>query len=343
MTIDALARLSAANPVSAPPAVESAERLRRLIDDERPSEVASGQPDRRRRVAPRVLSVSLLAVGVAAVVALLATGSSGPGVNIAAGAYAATSPGSGIVEAEFVVRSYHEGRLVATLRQREWVDAATDQRRELVRIDGAPAGRRTSGAPRGVRPVHAVQDRVEAPGLIENWTSGSEAHMIHRMRTSGDLQISGAIEGIRLDGVEGIKLYRRLYREGAMRLVGRERVGGRLLWKLESHLPPALAREIHTRLIVLVDPKTFLPVREIEHPVAEVGSSEHGPRRWLRLGRVESDLVVYRHIPAGKAATELFDLAAQHPGARVVTSPGIAGRFRSLHPRRAHKPDGETP
>ena len=109
------------------------------------------------------------------------------------------------------------------------------------------------------------------------------------------------------DGVEGIALYRALYREGLMRLVGHERRDGQSLWKLESR-PISYGANgrriaIRTRLVVLVAPKTFLPIieRVIDaelpgHPIA-----------------LESDLLSYRHLPSGQSAANQLSLAAQHP------------------------------
>jgi len=114
------------------------------------------------------------------------------------------------------------------------------------------------------------------------------------------------VEGT-LDGVEGITLYRALYREGLMRLVGRELRDGQSLWKLESAPASYDANgrkiAIRTRLVVLVDPKTFLPIAErvIDaalpgHPVA-----------------LESNLLSYRRLPSGQSVANLLSVAAQHP------------------------------
>jgi hypothetical protein len=75
------------------------------------------------------------------------------------------------------------------------------------------------------------------------------------------------------------------------------------------------------RLIVLVDPKTFLPVSERQVDVELPG----------RPTVVESNLISYRHVLGGDAAGKLFDLAAQHPSARVRTSTIGSSRFVRLH------------
>jgi hypothetical protein len=117
------------------------------------------------------------------------------------------------------------------------------------------------------------------------------------------------IAGITLDGVEGIKFFRLLYRDGQVRVVGRERRDGRLLWKLESH-PEQRGIDDHTRLIVLVDPHTFLPVFERQIDIALPGHP----------AMVESELLSYRTVLGSPAAASVFDLAAQHPGTRVLTA-----------------------
>lgn len=270
-------------------------------------------PRRLRALAPLPL---LIAAAIVAV--LLNAGASGPSLNVAAAAYAATSLPSGVVEATFVTHVYRGSDAGATLRQREWVQAAGARRREL----------NTLSEP-GARPGAAnVSDWVFAPQRWEVWTAMSEPRVIHRTRWTGHGRVPDAhfgFGGLGLYGVEGVQLYRRLYRAGAIRLVGKERYDGRLLWKLESH-SARRERESHMRLVVLVDPHTFLPivVRQLDtflpgHPTT-----------------VESDTLSYRILPEGATNEKLFDLAAQHPGTRVVTRVSAGLRFRAQHrpPRR---------
>ncbi len=127
---------------------------------------------------------------------------------------------------------------------------------------------------------------------------------------------------ITLEGVEGIALYRTLYRNGLMRLVGRERRDGRSLWKLESRPASYDANgrrvAIHTRLVVLVDPKTFLPIVERLIDVVLPGHPT----------LLESDLLSYRRLPSSEGHSKLFELTAQHPNARVLRgwTPSIPAR-----------------
>jgi hypothetical protein len=320
MTVDSMARLAAANPVPDPPAVEPAERLRRLIEDDMPPIDLGDRRDGRSRIRRRAFAGVVVAVGASAAGVLLTAGSSGPGVNVAAAAYAATAPQSGIVEAVFMVHIFRGSQAGGTLRQREWNDAAAGLRREMD----------TTTGPLGDTGETHVLESVYAPGRWENWSGGREANVVQRLRTPRDMKGSVAFGGISLDGVEGIKLYRELYRKGWMRLVGHERHEGRLLWKLESRPivyadanGRRLAVHTHTRLIVLVDPKTFLPLSERQIDVALPGHPTV----------VESNLVSYRHLPAGESEGKLFDLAAQHPGARVLTRTMVP-RFRSMHGKR---------
>lgn len=359
MMSDAMGRLAAANPVTEPPAVESAERLRRLIEDDTAAVAggrskSQGRPTGHRRVrGTRMLAGALLTIGAAAAGLLLLGGSSDSGLNVAAAAYAATSPRAGIVEAVFVARRYPQGRIAgATLRQQEWTDAATGQRRELNTLD----------EPHADPPVHQVRDWVFAPHQIEEWRHGASqldsvrVQLLSRTapslkfentilieHTVADFKIHLAFGGIALDGIEGIELFRALYRKGLMRLVGHERHDGRLLWKLEGRPVTYDANGIkvteHTRLVVLVDPRTFLPVSERQIDFALPGHPTVA----------ESNLIRYRHLLGDQDDSKVFDLAAQHPGARVVTSSMIHQRsilaqantlkrnlaLRSLHSRPA--------
>jgi hypothetical protein len=324
MSVEAMTRLAAANPVIDPPVVESPERLRRLIEDgaatlelgerrDRSSPIGMGSrsPSRALVAIPICLAASVAAI-------VLSSGSSGPGVNVAAAAYAATSPKPGIVEATFITRIEHGIQAGSTLRQQEWNDAGLGLRRErltFVEVLGQK------------RETH-LSESASAPGRRETWSGGRlERSTIVRRKVPRDLTIRMAFGGITLEGVEGIALYRTLYRNGLMRLVGRERRDGRSLWKLESRPASYDANgrrvAIHTRLVVLVDPKTFLPIVERQIDVALRGHPT----------LLESDLISYRRLAPSEGHGMLFDLAAQHPGARVLSGE-VVPKFRPLHKQR---------
>lgn len=309
MSIDAMTRLTAANPVLDPPTVESPERLRRLIEDDAPmpdigerrdAYLPIGRGSRMRRRALLAVPVCV-AASVAGVV--LSSSSSGPGVNVAAAAYAATSPQQGIVEAVFLTHIERGIQAGSVLRQREWDDAGMGLRRERVTFTEVHDGKSNTH----------VSESASAPGRRETWYRGRlEVSTVPRVMAFRDLNPRMAFVEGTLDGVEGIALYRALYRKGVMRLVGRERREGQSLWKLENRPTSydANGRRIamRTRLVVLVDPKTFLPIveRVIDaappgHPVA-----------------LESSLLSYRRLPSSEGHGKLFELTAQHPSARVL-------------------------
>jgi hypothetical protein len=257
----------------------------------------------RRRLRRGVLAALPLGVAAAATAVVLLLSSSGPGLNVAAAAYAATAPKQGLVEYLSLVRIFRGPDAGSTLRQQEWIEASGARRRELDTITG----------PRG-RPQSAhVRDWSFAPRAFERWESGRRSNVV--LRVSRSLMSyypdhpGFDIGGITLDGVEGIKFFRLLYRDGQVRVVGRERRDGRLLWKLESH-PEQRGIDDHTRLIVLVDPHTFLPVFERQIDIALPGHP----------AIVESELLSYRTVLSTPASASLFDLAAQHPGTRVLNA-----------------------
>jgi hypothetical protein len=335
MSPDVMSRLAAADPLQTAPAAEPPERLRRLVEQEPAPE--PGAARQRRSVSSgrrTLLAGSLLALMACLAALLFLGGSGGTGVNVAAAAYSATSPGSGIVEAVFVAHSFDSPE-PAVLRQQEWLDGASAQRRELNTLDEA-----------GHPPVHQVTDWAFSPHLTEEWTPGSatlgsevarkdvppgqRAQVVVRLQHENQtLSQHIAFAGIGMSGVEGIALYRDLYRKGWMRIAGHASKGGRLLWRLESRggvSRPGSSRTVHTKLVVLVDPVSFLPVRETLLEIA-------GPGRPRVL--VASDLVRYRRIPATPAALKLFDLAVQHPSARVVIRQARLPKFVPMHPGSA--------
>ncbi|MGH2833244.1 MAG: hypothetical protein ACRDK2_10765 [Solirubrobacteraceae bacterium] len=304
MTVDVMARLAAVNPVSGAPTIESPERLRCLIEDDAPAlgfgERRPGSPSTERvsRVRRRVFIAAVLCLGASVLGVVAISGSSGPGVNVAAAAYAATSPKSGIVEASFITHIERGVQAGSIMRQREWDDASKGLRRERVTFTEAFHGKRQTH----------VSEAASAPGRRETWYRGRlQVSTVPRVGALHDLKLRMVFGEVTLDGVEGVELYRALYREKLMRLVGRESREGRSLWKLESRPTSFQANgrriAIHTRLVVLVDPKTFLPIveRQIDgalptHPTIS-----------------ESDLLSYRRLPSSQSSANLLSVAAQHP------------------------------
>jgi hypothetical protein len=309
MSVDAMTRLAAANPVLDPPAVEPPERLRRLTEDDAlmpevgercDAHLPKGKSSRMRRRALVAVPICV-AASVAGVV--LSSGSSGPGVDVAAAAYAATSPRQGIVEAVFVTHIERGIQAGSVLRQREWDDAGMGRRRERVTFTEVHDGKSN----------RHVSESASAPGRQETWYRGRlEVSTVPRVMAFRDLNPRMAFVEGTLDGVEGIALYRALYREGMMRLVGREHREGQSLWKLESRPASYEANgrriAIRTRLVVLVAPKTFLPIVERVIDAALPGHPVE----------LESNLLSYRRLPPDQRNLKLFDLTAQHPGARVL-------------------------
>ena len=166
MNTDPLTLLGAANPVAELPPVAPVESLTCLRQ--------STPVGTRRRRRPRRLAVgATAAVGALAALTglVLSTGSSGPGVNVAAAAYAATSAGNGVIEAEFAIRSDLRVAAQPALRHREWLDAATGRRREQTIGHGGK-----------------VQSELAlSPGWAEIWSSGP-----HHSGDDPPLQVSGA-------------------------------------------------------------------------------------------------------------------------------------------------------
>jgi hypothetical protein len=311
---DTLALLAAANPVPELPAAEPPERLRRLIEAEGHT-VGSA---RRRTPAGRLMR-PLAAVGAAMLAAtvglLLSNGASSPGLNIAAAAYAATSSGSGVLEARFVDRtSLSRGWFADISHHREWIDASTGMRRVQRTLPWLVIGRHPGRQP------DAVFELASSPGWLETWDStAGKLSAIHRIRYPAVVRtpVGAPYPAPRGAAQEpaGIATYRRLYRERSLRLIGRERRDGRLLWKFEGDVAFAF-HSFHAKpvpimaVVVLVDPRTYLPV------VQRTINLLPGHRRQVQS---ESELLGYRRLPSDAASEALLKLSAQHPHAQVVT------------------------
>ncbi len=110
---------------------------------------------------------------------VLSSGSSGPGVNVAAAAYAATSPKPGIVEAIFITHIERGIQAGSIWRQREWDDASMGLRRERVIFTEAHDGKRETH----------VSESASAPGRLETWYRGRlEVSPVPRVNGSSEAQ-----------------------------------------------------------------------------------------------------------------------------------------------------------
>jgi hypothetical protein len=227
-----------------------------------------------------------------------------------------------VLEARFVDRTFVARGGVTTLHHREWIDASTGMRRERRTLPVPTIGRHPGRLP------HAVYEMASSPDWIETWSSvRSERNVIDRVRAHAGSIPGGLPQPAPSEAPAGIETYRRLYRDGTVRLVGRERRDGRLLWKLEGdvgfgfHSPHVHGKPFGLRpspgklvpimaMVVLVDPRTYLPV--VQRTVLLLS----GHRRQVQQ---ESELLGYRRLPSGAASEALLKLSAQHPHARVVT------------------------
>ena len=121
-------------------------------------------------------------------------------------------------------------------------------------------------------------------------------------------------EGIALDGLEAIKLYRQLYRLGGMRLVGQRASRGPAA--VEARKPGRLghSRTPTAGCLGFRRRARGWSCSSIRRRSCRcLGASES---TWRLPGRptvVESNLISYRHVLGGEAASKLFDLGAQHP------------------------------
>jgi hypothetical protein len=112
---------------------------------------------------------------------------------------------------------------------------------------------------------------------------------------------------------DGLGLYRRLYEGGSVRVVGRETLHGRTLWKLEGNVG-FTRRGLRGPLrpvfgeVVLVDPTTYLPVVERQ---VDLTRPEHPTM-------LETRLTDYRRLPRGPSREALAPLSAAHRRARIL-------------------------
>jgi hypothetical protein len=289
MTNDPLALLAAANPVPELPTVAPVENLPCLAETPHAAHARRS----RRPWAIAVGATAALAVLAVAIGLTLSGGSSGPGVDVAAAAYAATSPDDGVIEAEFVIGRSLAAPAQATIRHREWLDAATGRRRVQTLA----------------RNGDVESELATSPGSVDIWESGPAAPgtILHfKAKKPAEQKVKP----------DGLALYRRLYKDGTVRLVGKEAFGGRMLWRLEGAIgftksgPHEPLRPVFGEV-----PTTYLPVVERQVDLTRPGHPT----------MLETRLTRYRRIPHGPHSDALVLLSAAHPGARVL---------RNHHPLR---------
>jgi hypothetical protein len=194
MTIDVIASLSKANPVAHTPPVESIERLRRLIEQEPACEPRQapvrGHP---RRATTRALIGALASAATIAVGLVLADASSGPGVNVLADAYAATSGGSGVIAAVFSQRSFGRGRPASALRRLEWIDASTERRRDrLIAGSHQPQAPHRYDSPQAADAGHRSLAPLDARQPPTKWTAACETRSCSRRLSACRRSAGGA-------------------------------------------------------------------------------------------------------------------------------------------------------
>jgi hypothetical protein len=349
MSDHTIARLAAANPVPVPPPVEPAERLRRLIEAEYPPMSAHARRRRARGNTVRALAVAAVALAASFTGLVLSDGSSSPGVNVAAAAYAATAAGGGVVEARFVERMRLSRGRVVRYGHREWLDAAAERRRDRSVVPATLI--RGSG--------RSTEELATSPHWLETWSSSEadvvrripsslrerEADVVRRILSSSRKRLTDAPQPAAGAGVgqapAGIEMFRRLYREQPIKLIGHERWHGRLLWKLEGYVGFART-SAHAKLVpilaevVLVDPRTYLPVVQRQILLTTRGRHVEG----------EDELVGYRRLPLGASSEALLKVTLQHPHAHVfVERPAKLGHVRPPKPSgraAAPRPDARV-
>jgi hypothetical protein len=337
---DTFARLAAANPVPELPAAEPPERLRRLIESE--GHAVGGA---RRRTPTDRLMRPLAAVGAAMVAAtvglVLSNGVANPGVNIAAAAYAATAAGGDVVEAQFVERTRLPHGRVVRYDHREWLDVAAETRRDRTILPASLTARALLNS-RNRKASGTIMELATSPHWLETWSSSEadvvrripsssrerEADVVRRILSSSSKRLTNAPQPAAGAGggqaPAGIEAFRRLYREQPIKLIGHERWHGRLLWKLEGYVGFART-SAHAKLVpilaevVLVDPRTYLPVLQRQILLPTRGRHVEG----------EDELVSYRHLPLGASSKALLKVTNQHPYVRVfVERPAKLGHVR---------------
>lgn len=282
MSIDVMRRLAAANPITDLPEVAPVQSLGALSEPARPAHRTDGW---RWATAVAVL----LAVAAGGLTFALSDGGSGPGVDVAAAAYAATRHGAGVVEASYLTRLPASPQ-AEPLRHIEWLQPSTGARR--VRTIG------THG--------QVLSELQTALGSIEAWEPGRGS--------AGRMLIvrAAAREGEQAP-VGGLALYQRIYRARTLRLRGRETFRGHAVWKL-SGISGWIARSAHGshpqpafEEVVLVDATNYLPLVERQVSLQQPGHPV----------LLESTLTGYRWLGA---STSITRLSAQHPRAALVAN-----------------------
>jgi hypothetical protein len=293
---DVLERLRAANPVAdcdPPPA----ERLWPAID---------AAPPRRRRHHPTAVRVAagVLAVVLVALAVGLASGGSGP-TSIAARAYAATGT-PGVIDHFVEISRTHRAPGAPPF-------GYADSRAE-VWFSGSRSHALTTSymvSARGHRSIQGGEEAVDGlRAMTYNADTNTSATL--NLRPAGVGQTRSCIQVLVCgwEPANPIATLRELYAAGRLHDAGTTTADGRRLDVLAGGTgrPPGP----RTLVRILVDPKTFIPVKLV---VTMYGALGRSPVALLLT--TETTIGDYERIPLTPATSRLLAMRA-HPGAQPI-------------------------
>lgn len=249
----------------------------------------------RRSIVPRVAVGTAVATGAAVAVITLTGGPGGNGVSVAAAVDHAITPHGGVLHMVIDSENIISGQATTTTHNELW----------------------TAQNPRRLRSRNTLKsggETIEGEGAIlslspprtQSW-SASEPNTIRE-----------SVQPIDKEEQTPTAFLRKAYQEGRLKVLGKEEVNGRSVWRLSvlpdtSQTPTTFNGAPVPDPTVTVDASTFVP---IENVIYSVGST--GDKSTLETTKVH--YLSYEELPSSSSNLALLNLAP-HPGAKVITEP----------------------
>jgi hypothetical protein len=300
MTLDdTIRQVRSANPIPTdPPLPPIAPLLERLdLAVRSPEDVFTVDPRRpsRRTLIARVAVGAVIAIGAAIGVIAIAGGPNGGGLSVAAAVEQAITPHGGVLHMVIDSENIVDGRATSTSHEELWTAQSPRRLRSHSTLSSGGEVIEGEGAILSTTPPRTLSWSSSQPDTIRE----SRQPILQQEQTPVDW-------------------LRKAYHEGRLKVLGREELHGRSVWRL-SVLPAASQprRKLNGASLpsptVTVDAHTFVP---LENVIYSVGSANGQPA----LDTTKVRYLSYQELPANSSNVALLSLRG-HPGAKVIAEP----------------------
>ncbi len=296
---DTIQQVRSVDPVpidpAAPPVADLIDRLDlsvRSLDDVFNSNQT--RPE-HRSIVPRLAAGAVVATGAIVAIVSLTGGPSGSGVSVTTAFARAITPHGGVLHMVIDSENVVGGHVTNTNHGELWTAQNPRRLRSRNTFKSGGEASVSEGAIVSLRPPRTQSWLASDPGTIHESVQPID----------GEEQTPTAY-------------LRKAYQEGRLKVVGKEEIEGRSVWRLSvlpdaTKTPQTLNGTPIPNPTVTVDASSFVP---LENVIYSVTSTDGKPSLETTKVRYRG----YEELPASPANLALLKLAS-HPGAKIVTEP----------------------